>query len=208
MRLGLQNRVTPYSKLEQSDARGMFMGNRGCLHDDQRTVVRSRSSVQTWVCCRLEFNGRKRTLMSPGKYTELFFLDEATALAAGHRPCGECRRSDYNAFKAAWHRAFGTTPSATDMNRGVFLEMRDRLGGTPPRTSRFGDLPDGAIVEVTPGQPAIRLGDVVLPWSHHGYGPPRDISMDTPVGVLTPAATTKVLANGYVPEIHESARHR
>lgn len=205
--MGLQNRVTPYSALEHSDARGMFMGNRGCLHDDRRTVIRARSSVQAWVCCRLQFKGRKRTLMSPGKYTELFFLDEATALAAGHRPCAECRRTAFNAFKAAWERAFGTRPSATDMNKAIFPEMRDRLAGAPPRAARLCDLPDGVLVEMDPGQPAIQLGGLVLPWSHHGYGPAREIPRDREVTVLTPAATTRVLAGGYQPTVHGSAGH-
>src|SRR5690349_19929351 len=96
----LQNRVTPAGDIIATSARGTFMGNRGILHDDSRQIVRtSRNSM--WLICLLEFNGRKRTVMSPGNYTELFFLDEAVALAAGHRPCGECRRTHYRQYIAA-----------------------------------------------------------------------------------------------------------
>ncbi|MCH8830686.1 MAG: hypothetical protein IID45_14005, partial [Planctomycetes bacterium] len=98
----LQNRVTPFGRIIAVPNRGMFMGNRGCLHDDQRRIVRQVCSYKAWVACLTEFRGRKRKLMTPGQYTELFFLDEATALAAGHRPCGECRRTDYQRFKKAW----------------------------------------------------------------------------------------------------------
>ena len=98
----LQNRVTPYGDIIAVSARGTLMGNRGRLHDAIGRVVRRQvSSYSAWVTCLLAFKGRRRTVMAPGRYTELFFLDEATALSAGHRPCGECRRADYRRFKAA-----------------------------------------------------------------------------------------------------------
>ena len=99
----LQNRVSPRGDVIAVAARGALMGNRGRLHDATRQVVRRQvSSYRAWVTCLLAFKGRRRTVMAPGRYTELFFLDEATALAAGHRPCGECRRADYRRFKTAW----------------------------------------------------------------------------------------------------------
>src|SRR5215204_4373861 len=100
----LQNRVTPLGALIADPARGLLYGNRGCLHDRQGTIRRS-FAVKRWIACRLEFKGRKRPLLRPGRYTELFFLDEATAFAAGHRPCAECRRADFNRFREAWVRA-------------------------------------------------------------------------------------------------------
>ena len=98
----LQNRVTPFGEIVVSAARGTLMGNRGCLHDAERRLTGRRWTTRAWVTCALSFNGRRRQLMTPGFYTELFFLDEATALAAGHRPCAECRRSAYRAFKERW----------------------------------------------------------------------------------------------------------
>ncbi|TWT58745.1 hypothetical protein KOR42_21310 [Thalassoglobus neptunius] len=97
----LQNRVTPESVIEAVSARGMFMGNRGCLHGCERNLVKQFCSEKRWIICETEFRGRRRALMEPGKYTELFFLDEATAFASGHRPCGECRRDRFVDFKAA-----------------------------------------------------------------------------------------------------------
>ena len=105
----LQNRVTPLGELVADRARGLVYGNRGCLHDHEQRIRRS-WQVKRWIACRLEFKGRTRELMQPGRYTELFFLDDAAALAAGHRPCAECRREDYNRFLEVWT---STPPRAT-----------------------------------------------------------------------------------------------
>jgi hypothetical protein len=114
----LQNRVTPFGEIVAHPARGMVMGNRGILHDSGRRLHPTRRwTHKTWICCLCEFKGRHRAVMTPGRYTELFFLDEATALAAGHRPCFECRRADANQFAAAWaHGNGGPLPSAGDMD--------------------------------------------------------------------------------------------
>src|SRR5712691_7877825 len=101
----LRNRVTPFGDIVAVAGRGTVMGNRGILHDAQRTIVLD-SQVKRGIACRLEFRGRHRTVMTPGRWTELFFLDEAMALAADHRPCAECRHADYRAFQEAWRRAF------------------------------------------------------------------------------------------------------
>ena len=101
----LQNRVTPFGEIIATAARGLYMGNRGRLHDEHRVLRRQHSSETRWLVCVTEFRGRKRVPMSPRMYTELFFLDEATALAAGHRPCAECRNPDYRRFKEFWVRA-------------------------------------------------------------------------------------------------------
>src|SRR5262245_5520966 len=100
----LQNRVTPFGDLIATAARGTLMGNRGCLHDDCRQIRRP-FALKRWIACVLDFRGRHRTVMAPGRYTELFFLDEATALAAGHRPCAECRHADYVRFRSLWAAA-------------------------------------------------------------------------------------------------------
>src|SRR6266508_5138938 len=111
----LQNRVTPFGDLIATEARGLLMGNRGRLHDAGRRIVRY-AQGRRWIACLTSFRGRRRAVMSPGSYTELFFLDEAVALAAGHRPCAECRRHDYRRFQAAWARAVGPDVSADAMD--------------------------------------------------------------------------------------------
>ena len=126
----LQNRVTPFGNLVAVEGRGLLMGNRGRLHDAERRIVRY-AQGRRWIACLTSFRGRRRTVMSPGLYTELFFLDEAVALAAGHRPCAECRRDDYTRFRAAWARAVSEDVSADGMD--LKLDA-DRLAG--PRTRR------------------------------------------------------------------------
>src|SRR5271165_1152863 len=107
-----QNRVTPFGEIVAVPERGTFMGNRGNLHNAEGHIKRT-WQVKRWLVCLLEFKGRKRTVMRPGFYTELFFLDEATALAAGHRPCAECRRERYNDFRKAWQSSHpGTSGSS------------------------------------------------------------------------------------------------
>ena len=121
-----RNRVTPFGDIVVVAARGTLMGNRGVLHNAERSIVRD-SQVKRWIACRLEFRGRHRAVMTPGKWTELFFLDEATALAAGHRPCAECRNADYRAFQSAWHRAFPDADIAADaMDLVLHQERRVR----------------------------------------------------------------------------------
>src|SRR5215211_2432471 len=105
----LQNRVTPTGEIVSDPARGLLMGNRGCLHDQDRTLRTARWRSKLWICCRLDFKGARRDPMPPGRWTALFFLDEATALSAGHRPCAYCRRADYLAYAEAWRRAAGLT---------------------------------------------------------------------------------------------------
>src|SRR5262249_42534874 len=125
----LQNRVTPFGELIATEARGLLMGNRGRLHDTDRRIVRY-AQGRRWIACVTSFRGRRRTIMSPRSYTELFFLDEAVALAAGHRPCAECRRGDYARFQAAWTRAGLGRASADEMDRRLHA---DRPPAPPPR---------------------------------------------------------------------------
>ncbi|HEX3456598.1 MAG TPA: hypothetical protein VHR97_01465, partial [Candidatus Baltobacteraceae bacterium] len=128
----LQNRVTPFGEVAALPGRGMLMGNRGVLHDDDRRIVRT-WDVRRWIACVLEFRGRKREVMTPRRYTELFFLDEAAAFSAGHRPCAECRRADYVRFRDLWVARFGRPAGADDVDARIH---GDRLDGKTKRTYR------------------------------------------------------------------------
>jgi len=191
----LQNRVTPFNELVADPNRGMLMGNRGSLHDGDRNVVRWRSGKR-WIICLVEFKDRRRTLMTPAQYTELFFLDEATALAAGHRPCAECRRERFNAYRAAIAGVHGALLSADQLDAQLDLERR--VGNTQRRHRVPGaEVPDGAMVAV--GDVAyLVLGRQLLAWTSSGYG--DAISMPAgEVQLLTPPLTLNALRGGYVP---------
>src|SRR4029453_2949482 len=143
----LQNRVTPLGELVADPARGLVYGNRGCLHDAEGRI-RRHHATRRWIACRLEFKGWRRTaLMQPGKFTELFFLDEATAFAAGHRPCALCRREDYVRFGEIWSQSHDWPAGADAIDEQLHAERID----LPTRTRRrhrakYEDLPDGAFV--------------------------------------------------------------
>src|SRR5215470_4469247 len=144
------NRVTPFNTLIATPARGTLMGNRGCLHDAQQQIRRDFRG-QRWIICVLDFKGRQRTLMTPGHYTELFFLDEATALAAGHRPCAECQRARYELFRQHWAAAkpdlaASARPSADDMDRVLHAERLGAGGTKRTYRERLSRLPAGVMV--------------------------------------------------------------
>ncbi len=191
----LQNRVTPFGDIVAVAARGTMMGNRGgCIHDKEKKLGRRRWASRRWICCVLAFKDRRREVMAPGRYTELFFLDEATALAAGHRPCAECRRADYRAFQEAWLRADLPGPArADDMDRLLHAERLAEHG--------IGDLPDGAMVARGDDAYLVKEGDLYC-WSHSGYEPAKNEV--APTRLLTPPAIVRVLAAGYRPGIHAS----
>ena len=207
-----QNRVTPFGEIVAVSDRGTVMGNRGRLHDEQGRIRRP-WQVTRWLLCRLEFNGRRRTVMAPDRYTELFFLDEATGLAAGHRPCFECRRKSYNDFAGAWAIASSGDlgkgrPTAGSIDERLHAE---RVGpGRAKLTFRanLDDLPDGVFVtlEGQDGDAYLIRGNELLAWSQGGYRRRRPRPRGELVAVLTPASTVKVIQAGYVPEIHPSAR--
>ena len=201
----LQNRVTPRGDLIAAPARGLFMGNRGGrFHTDERTLTRRRWASRHWICCLLEFKGRHRNVWGR-YYTELFFLDEPTALSAGHRPCFECRRGAAQAFAETWRLARGmrAPPKADEMDAVLHAE---RLNGRAKRlhARSIDELPDGAFVALAQGAFAVR-GKALLRFSPSGY---RD-RMDRPIGgaveVLTPPAILSVLSAGYRPHWHPSA---
>jgi hypothetical protein len=203
----LQNRVMPTGEIVSHPGRGMLMGNRGCIHNADRTLGVSRWRSKLWICCVLEFRGWRRDVMPPGRWTALFFLDEATALAAGHRPCGYCRESDHRWFGESWRAAKGLTtrPSAAQMNAWLHAERVD--GRTRRKRTRevvLDELPDGAMVSYA-GGPALCTGGVLLPWSFDGYGPPVRPAPRIKVDLLTPPSIVGALAAGYLPLIHPSA---
>lgn len=199
----LQNRVRPDGEIVASAERGMFMGNRGGrLHDPAtRTLVRTQSSRQ-WICCVLAFKSRRREVMGSG-YTELFFMDEVTALSAGHRPCFECRRADALAFRAAWQSAHGLAapPSAPDMDRALAGERRGRGGEKLTWRARAGSLPDGVMTRIGATVCAVR-DSKFLPWTPAGYGACIPVDMTLEVEVLTPASIAGSLHAGYQPIWH------
>jgi hypothetical protein len=204
----LPNRVDPFGNLFADASRGLLFGNRGGrFHRDDRSLGLRRWVSRTWICCRLEFKGRHRDVWGKS-YTELFFLDEPTALAAGHRPCFECRRANAKAFAAAFAAGHGlrTAPRAPEMDRVLHAE---RLDGRAKRLHRIAidDLPDGAMLALIeePDVAFALRGATLLPWSSIGYGVPRPRPRGVSVDVLTPPAIVAALCAGYRPSWHPSA---
>jgi len=191
----LQNRVDPYGALVAVAARGGLMGNRGGrFHRPDRTLGRRRWASRQWISCLCAFQGRHRDVWG-ASYTELFFLDEPTALAAGHRPCFVCRRADAEAFRSAF--AVGGGPSAPEMDAVLH---RQRLADRPGRDVErpLARLPDGTMIE-RDGRPFAVRGAALLPWSHLGYGVPQARPPRGSVRVLTPPAIVAALEAGYRP---------
>lgn len=199
------NRVQPDGTFLAAPARGTLMGNRGVLHDDAGRIGPARWRHRNWVCCALSFRGRHRAVTPPGRYTALFFLDEAVALAAGHRPCAECRRADFRAWTAAWAAAFGRWPGAARADAALH-EARAVPGA---RRLRHRDvearaLADGAMI-MSGGIPHLIRGDAALPCAPEGYGPPVP-RPDGTVRALTNPVTLEVLRSGFRPRLHPTAR--
>jgi hypothetical protein len=203
----LQNRVTPLGDLITDPARGLVYGNRGCLHD-QEGRIRRRYAVRRWIACRLEFRGWRRSpLVQPGRFTELFFLDEATAFAAGHRPCALCRRADYVRFGELWS---GIHPGQTGADAIDAQLHHERLVG--PKTqrhhdARLDDLPDGAFM-LQDGEPWLVRKDALLRWTPAGYTERRVRPSRVRVRSITPPSLAAVLRAGWqgeVPLFHPTA---
>ncbi len=206
-----QNRVTPSGEIVAVPERGTMMGNRGILHDAEGRIRRP-WQVKRWILCVLRFRGRHRTVMTPNRYTELFFLDEATGLAAGHRPCFECRRARFLVFRDAWavgnRRIVGREPiRASEIDERLHAE---RVG--PARSKRtylanLDDLSDGVFVMLDgrEGNAYLIWGGELLAWSPGGYTERRKRPGSKTVTVLTPPSTVAAIRAGYMPEIHASA---
>jgi hypothetical protein len=200
----LRNRVTPLGELIETPERGLLYGNRGRLHDDVRRIRRSYDG-RRWISCRLEFRGRRREPMPPGRYTGLFFLDEATALAAGHRPCAECRHEDYRSFLDL------TGASAADeLDRTLHAErLGDDLGGRRLHDRHVEELPDDAFI-LLGGASHLVLGNELLRWTPGGYAERRARPRGR-IDVVTPPTSLSVLASGWrgtMPFVHPSSRSR
>ncbi len=192
----LRNRVTPLGELVAHPARGTVYGNRGCLHDAQGEI-RRRYQVKRWIACRLEFKGRRRhPLLQPGRYTELFFLDEATAFAAGHRPCAECRREDYVRFLGLLGES-----RADAVDERLHAE---RLG--PHRVEPLAALPDGVFV-LRDGEPWLVHAGELRRWTPAGYADRCELPGNERATVVTPPSLVDVLRSGWsgvVPFLHPS----
>ena len=203
-----QNRVTPRGDVIVTPARGTLTGNRGCLHDPAGRICRP-YQVARWIVCLLEFRGRHRTVMTPGRYTELFFLDEATALAAGHRPCAECQRERFNLFRTHWtganpELAGSPSPAAPVLDAALHRERLTASRQKRTYAETLSRLPSGAFV-VLGDAPHLVYGEHLLPWYPEGYGPPITRPAAAQVAVLTPRSTVRALRHGYPAGVHPSA---
>lgn len=205
----LQNRVNPFGEVVAVAARGLFMGNLGRLHDETRTLRRQHSSEIRWLVCVTLFRGRKRVPMSPNRYTELFFLDEPTALAAGHRPCAECRNADYRRFKELWVRAnratLNSVVSAEQIDRQLQAERMNPDGSKRSFPSPCDALPNGVLVTMSDDRDAFLWWDKALRrWTPTGYDVAHPIEPMTIVNVLTPMSIVRTITAGYEPVVHPS----
>ncbi len=205
----LQNRVTPLSELVADPARGLVYGNRGCLHDATGRI-RRRYNGKRWIACRLEFKGwHREPLLQPGRFTELFFLDEATAFAAGHRPCALCRREDYDRFTAIWLDVHPGEAGADAIDAQLHEERVTPIArGQRHHEAPVDGLPDGAFV-LLDDAPWLVLGGRLLRWSAAGYAEQRPRPVGVKARVVTPPSLIAVLHAGWnpvVPLLHPSAR--
>jgi hypothetical protein len=200
-----RNRVTPTGEIIAAPLRGAWTGNRGVLHEG-REIVRFHAG-NLWITCALEFRGRHRELWIPNRWTPLFFHDEAVAFAAGHRPCGECRHADYQAYKTTWTEGLGgAPPSAGEMNRRLHEERIFR--GTHRRHLHevpWTNLPDGAFVRGDDA-PELVLGTELVTWGPDGYGSRRPRPRRGVATTITPPPTLAVLRAGYPVQIDDAAR--
>jgi hypothetical protein len=207
--MSLQNRVTPLGELVAEPARGLVYGNRGCLHDETGRI-RRRYNGKRWIACRLEFRGWQRgPLLQPGRFTELFFLDEATAFAAGHRPCALCRREDYNRFVGIWGRLHPGQTGADAIDAQLHLErVSPETRAQIHHAADLAELPSGAFV-LQEGAPFLVLDSHLLRWTAAGYVAREPRSGQRRATLITPPSLVAVLRTGWspvVPLLHPSAR--
>jgi hypothetical protein len=206
-----QNRVTPFGEIIATSERGSLMGNRGVLHDHDGRIRRD-WRLKRWILCLLSFKGIRRNVMGPDRYTELFFLDEATGLAAGHRPCAECQRARFNEFRAAW--AVGTShaqtfrrPSAVEIDERLHANRLDPSCSKRTYMAHLDDLPDGVFITLVgrKDQALLILGDSLLVWSAAGYRKCLRRMKGAVVTVLTPESTVGAITAGFIPQTHPSS---
>jgi hypothetical protein len=200
-----QNRVDPFGDIFKTSARGLWMGNRGQLHNDGQTILRP-FKLKAWITCLLEFKGWKRKVMSPGLYTELFFMDEATAFSAGHRPCFECRRKDYDRFKSFWlkgnpQHGFNEKTSIREIDNIIHEERIDKNGKKVIHEENTGNLPNGIFVLFN-DQPFLLMNKQLYQWSPFGYEKGIALRDIKKIEVLTPLSVVNALRAGYIPQIN------
>jgi hypothetical protein len=203
-----QNRVDPFGQLNAVNDRGAWMGNRGILHDERGEIV-AQWRLKRWIVCVLNFKDRHRQVFTPHRYSELFFLDEATAFSAGHRPCAECQRARYNKFRQAWSESnpelsHGKVSRAEDIDRQLHTERAIRGGGKQSYHADLYRLPSGTFVD-RGGLAYLVWNGKLLPWSFVGYGPPIVIQRNEMARVLTPRSIVSVFTANFAPQVHESA---
>src|SRR5215216_1561041 len=193
----LQNRVNPYGDIFKTSARGAWIGNRGQLHGNTKTLLRP-FKLKAWITCLLQFKGRHREVMSPGLWTELFFWDEATAFAAGHRPCFECRRDDANRFKTAWLAGnpgygFDKKTAIGKIDEIIHHQRIDKNSNKVTFEADIQDLPNGAFIQVN-GEPYLVSDGQLYHWTPTGYEKPGLPIKAGRVTVLTPRSTVNAFS--------------
>lgn len=203
----LQNRVDPFGNLIKTEARGSWTGTRGVIHNDQQEIIRT-FKLKAWLTCKLEFKGRKRKVMSLDRYTELFFLDEATAFAAGHRPCCECRREDFNKFKSFWLAGnpaynFDKKTSIQRIDNVIHEERINRNKSKVTFEENIHNIPDGSFILLN-NEPYIVLGSQFYLWSPFGYRDGIALPNVEKLIVLTPKSIVNTFRAGYLPQITDA----
>ena len=200
----LQNRVDPFGNIIRTSARGTFTGTRGVIHNDHQEIVRP-FKHKAWITCLLQFKGRRRVVMTPNRYTELFFLDEATSFAAGHRPCAECRRENFNRFKAYWiagNPEYGFDHK-TLIGRIDEILQRERITSDKSKViheDKWSNLPDGTFVS-RDDKPFVIFKSGLYLWTPFGYDDVHPKPTSGKVTVLTPKSIVNTVRAGYHPEV-------
>ncbi|MBN8856473.1 MAG: hypothetical protein J0H07_31755 [Sphingobacteriales bacterium] len=202
----LQNRVDPFGNIIRTPARGAWMGNRGVIHDEHKTIRRA-FKIKAWITCVLQFKGRHREVMTPNRWTELFFLDEATAFAAGHRPCFECRREDAVRFKSCWTKGnpeygFSVKTPIGEIDKILHGERIDACGQKVTYEALLQELPDGTFIELE-GRAWLVANGHVHGWTPFGYEKGRALPSGQRVKVLTPRSVVNAFRAGYIVQIND-----
>ena len=208
----LQNRVNPFSTLISTPERGAWTGNRGVIHNERKEIIKNHA-VKYWITCVLDYKDAHRIVMSPNRWTELFFLDEATAFAAGHRPCGFCRHADFKRFKDLWIKANGEQYGLTNKTKMdiidaiIHQERLDKNGLQKTFKSTLTALPDGTFITLDEVDKAyLWFEQNLYEWSFSGYTKVSQFDKNQEVTVLTPFSYVAVFKAGYVPEVHFSVK--
>jgi len=200
----LQNRVDPFGAIIKTSARGSWMGNRGVLHNADQEILRP-FKLKAWITCKLDFKGRKRKVMAPDRWTELFFLDEATAFAAGHRPCFECRREDATRFKTFWLKGnpeynFDAKTSIQEIDNVLHRERINRDGTKATFTAAPSNLPNGTFISYD-HLPFLILDGLILQWTPSGYEKGTPAPRIDKITILTPQSIINTFRAGYMPQM-------